>query len=625
LTQNEYDELGQLIRKSVGGTDISGQASLQKVDYRYNIRGWLKSINNIKELTQSTDPTDLFAFKITYNQVENTIGGNIEPLFNGNISETFWKTDTDNFKRSYGYQYDALNRLTNAIYKKQDIPTNSYNERLTYDPNGNIITMYRTGYQDGSDESMPIEIDKLVYGYAEKSNTLLSVYDESQSTNGFKDGNINDNDFKYDGYGNMTVDKNKKIDVIKYNHLHLPTEIDFGKSGIISYIYNALGVKVAKQVQAPEIHDQTDYLSGFQYKNDQLQFFPTAEGYVKVTDGGKFNYVYNYTDHLGNIRVSYTLNPADGQLKILEENHYYPFGLKHSNYNVDKADFDKDETGFFVVLKPVERSEFQYKYNGKEYQDELNLNWYDMDARNYMPDIGRWGNMDELAEDFSDLSPYNFSNNNPLRFSDPTGLAPEENIFSNDINDESKKLTSTVVNGKGEIIDHKDDGDDSIYLDSRKGTVIGKEQNDKKYNVGEYLERDDLFANAKLPDGFLLQFNVEPTEFEVSPLIGGITGGLKYIVYMARGGKAVKYVGITSQFAIRQATHLRKKGIFIEKLLENLTKADARAVEQVLIEMYKLPKNGGTLLNKINSISAKYPAHGEALKRGAELLKDVGL
>jgi hypothetical protein len=126
----------------------------QKVDYNYYIRGWLKSINNIKELTQSTDPTDLFAFKIAYNQVENTVGGNIEPLFNGNISETFWKTDTDNFKRSYGYQYDNLNRLTNAIYQKQDVPTNSYNERLTYDPNGNIITMYRTGYQDGSDESM---------------------------------------------------------------------------------------------------------------------------------------------------------------------------------------------------------------------------------------------------------------------------------------------------------------------------------------------------------------------------------------------------------------------------------------------------------------------------------------
>jgi hypothetical protein len=45
----------------VGGINISGEASLQKVDYRYNIRGWLKSINNVKELTPSTDPTDLFA------------------------------------------------------------------------------------------------------------------------------------------------------------------------------------------------------------------------------------------------------------------------------------------------------------------------------------------------------------------------------------------------------------------------------------------------------------------------------------------------------------------------------------------------------------------------------------
>jgi hypothetical protein len=60
-TENEYDELGQLIRKSVGGTDITGEARLQKVDYRYNIRGWLTNINNVKELTPSADPTDIFA------------------------------------------------------------------------------------------------------------------------------------------------------------------------------------------------------------------------------------------------------------------------------------------------------------------------------------------------------------------------------------------------------------------------------------------------------------------------------------------------------------------------------------------------------------------------------------
>jgi hypothetical protein len=189
LIQNEYDDLGQLIRKSVGGTDISGAASLQKIDYNYNIRGWLTNINDVKELTPSTDPTDLFAFKISYNEVTNDLAGKIEPLFNGNISETFWKTAMDNIKRNYGYQYDALNRLTGSIYQKNGFETNSYNEFPTYDKNGNITTMYRTGYQDDSDQVMPFEIDKLVYGYAPTSNRLLSVYDQSQSIDGFKDGN----------------------------------------------------------------------------------------------------------------------------------------------------------------------------------------------------------------------------------------------------------------------------------------------------------------------------------------------------------------------------------------------------------------------------------------------------
>src|SRR5690625_4566333 len=71
-----------------------------------------------------------------------------------------------------------------------------------------------------------------------------------------------------------------------------------------------------------------------------LQFFPTAEGYVKATPVGNanpdlpptgyaYNYVYNYTNHLGNVRLSYTLDPQEGTLKIVDENHYYPFGLRH--------------------------------------------------------------------------------------------------------------------------------------------------------------------------------------------------------------------------------------------------------------------------------------------------------
>ena len=40
----------------------------------------------------------------------------------------------------------------------------------------------------------------------------------------------------------------------------------------------------------------------------------------------------------------------------------------------------------------------------------------------YMPDIGRWMSLDPLSEEFSDWTPYRFGFNNPIAFSDPTGM-----------------------------------------------------------------------------------------------------------------------------------------------------------------------------------------------------------
>jgi RHS repeat-associated protein len=163
-------------------------------------------------------------------------------------------------------------------------------------------------------------------------------------------------------------------------------------------------------------------LSGFQYFDTALQFFPTAEGYVNNTIIGPnnhFNYVFNYTDHLGNIRLSYGLDEEDN-LKIIEENNYYPFGLKHNNYNVDKRRYEDTILG--VELRPCINCPYNYKYNGKELQDELGLNTYDYGFRHYMPDIGRWGNIDPLAELAYNLTPNRYCFNNPVRFIDPTGL-----------------------------------------------------------------------------------------------------------------------------------------------------------------------------------------------------------
>ena len=373
--------------------------------------------------------SNLFSFKINYDQVENPVG-NVKSLYNGNISETYWRTASSNIKRSYGYEYDNLNRLTNAIYLKSDAQTDAYNEALTYDAIGNILTLARNGNYD----SMPVtvEIDKLNYTYDSYNvNRLIKVTDLTNSPLGFSDGANNANEYDYDGHGNMIRDDNKGITSILYNHLNLPTQITFSGTTTrkIQYLYNAVGAKQKKVVTDGTVITTTDYLTGFQYTNNVLEFFPHAEGYVKFTEG-YFNYVFNYTDHLGNVRLSYAQDPKGGATRIMEENHYYPFGLKHTNYDNGTQRFMRAIGGggdvpVFIAPDIFGSSAFKYKYNGKEYQDELGLNVTAMDYRQYDSAIGRFNSMDKLSELTYDISPYRFALNNPIFWADPTGLSEQ--------------------------------------------------------------------------------------------------------------------------------------------------------------------------------------------------------
>ncbi|WP_445457007.1 RHS repeat domain-containing protein [Flavobacterium sp. HNIBRBA15423] len=414
ITKNTYDELGQLISKNVGGLDVTGASGLQTVDYSYNIRGWLKNINDVNNIGN-----DLFAFKINYNDAETATD-----LYNGNISETFWKTNSDNKLRKYQFSYDNLNRLLNASYSRINETTapNAYREQLDYDKNGNIQKLNRYGVID--DATYAIQIDELVYAYdPQNKNQLLAVEDKSQSPKGFKDGVNEGNDYEYDANGNLIADKNKEIETIIYNHLNLPTEINFASADKIEYLYNATGQKVTKIVTQTGIKTQTDYLAGgFQYKVNELQFFPHPEGYVNVIDD-KYNYVFNYTDHLGNIRVSYGVDPSTSTLKLLEENHYYPFGLKHEGYNMDYKMYQKIQSGAIAIrLAAPLLPNYHYRFNSREYQGELALNVTAMDYRQYDSAIGRFNSMDKLSEMSHNITPYRYGFNNPVFWSDPTGL-----------------------------------------------------------------------------------------------------------------------------------------------------------------------------------------------------------
>lgn len=125
-----------------------------------------------------------------------------------------------------------------------------------------------------------------------------------------------------------------------------------------------------------------------------------------------FEYVYQYKDHLGNIRLSYTDVNGDGVItastEIIEEKNYYPFGLQHKGYNNNIIGVENNYMTF----------------GGKELSKELGLNTLDFGTRNYDPALGRWSNIDPYAELMRSQSPYNYGFNNPVYFSDHAGNIP---------------------------------------------------------------------------------------------------------------------------------------------------------------------------------------------------------
>ena len=221
-----------------------------------------------------------------------------------------------------------------------------------------------------------------------------------------------DQDFKYEGRYAARLDRPTNSSVV----VHSTDWIAIDNAEDTEYIYSGWAYTNGPNIRlglAMKEDGETGYLTRFDdtYGGNHYKKWVYVEKRVIVPasitsinlriEANKYGWGNGsvWWDNVKIVRVDH--NPNN---EILEENNYYPFGLRPKGYN-----------------NVVNGNDHPYGYNGKELNEEFELDWYDFGARNYDPALGRWMNLDPLAEQMRRYSPYNYAFDNPVFFIDPDG------------------------------------------------------------------------------------------------------------------------------------------------------------------------------------------------------------
>ena len=417
-----YDGLGRLTGSERGKTaqadsfvlSPSSTSPVLSTSLNYNIQGWMTTQTDVlKKGTSQSDIANLYSQTLRYHDAQKA---STTKSYDGLITEwetTQFSNGTDFTlpgstadRYTYAYSYDSFGRLTeSARYAGFSVnPNNIFTEKnLTYDRNGNILTLTRYGNGNATIK------DNFIYSY--DGNRLKHLAGTA--------------DYQYDGNGNMTLDALRNI-TLTYDINNLVSTVSRNDTLLSTYHYFADGTKY--KVIDPDNNGRV-YIGPFSYTTAKSG--NTVYSYLEGidTDGGRIMVVrkqsgtqntYDYTtaffvrDHLGSTRVM-----LNAQGDILERNAYYPFGLQMNQgkaYPTLTQRLPQLYSGY-VSSAPARRD----LYNGKEIQTAAGTDYIDYGFRQYDQTVARWFNIDPKAEKYLTITPFDYCTGNPISLYDLMG------------------------------------------------------------------------------------------------------------------------------------------------------------------------------------------------------------
>ena len=417
-----YDDRGRLLSET---TQVNG-GELAVVDYEYDELGRLsgRMLGTVEEqsdydsrswLTEKS--SELFSMSLGHS-------------YTGNITSWQWQhkgdPSGDGPQNRYEFTYDDLSRLTNTTqYVNGELNKQNVERFLTYDRNGNLLTMIR--YENGEQSSNRrytytgnrldrMEKDKVIAwdeidsqpggpaivvpGAAMADNGASTLdagisIDTSAVVHPVDPGDIIDiikrSRYAHDRNGNLTYDMELQTD-FAYNSLNLLEKAVRNDTIVAKYSYLADGTKLSA-VNADDCGFA--YRGSFTYRADAggdrvFESTPFGGGRIVGTVDDETEVRYFLTDHLGSVRAV-----VNSGCEVLERNDYYPFGKRWNSASLPISD-NRD------------------RFNGKEDQVFIGDCLADYGARCYNKLNGRWLAQDPLAEKYRNISQYGYCADNPV-------------------------------------------------------------------------------------------------------------------------------------------------------------------------------------------------------------------